>query len=212
MLTGLVVGKFCPLHKGHEALIEFARLRCDRLIVLSYTKPEFSDCLPERRAAWLEALYPEATRLVLDDDALARFAAKMGRHVRLLPDNDADEEEHRGFVAWVCREMLGLSVDRVFTSESYGDAFARTLARAFGHPVEHVPFDPARSSVPISGTGLRRDRILHRAFLSEPVRRSLVRRVALIGGESTGKTTLAAALADALGPRTLRAAGRRSAL
>ncbi len=198
MLTGLVVGKFCPLHKGHEALIDFARERCDRLVLLSYTKPEFPDCPPERRAAWLEALYPDATRLVLDDSALARFVEKTGEPARALPDNGAPEQEHRAFVAWVCRTMLGLSVDRVFTSEAYGDAFAQALACDFGHPVEHVAFDPARRAVPVSGTALRDARALHRTFLSEPVRRSMVRRVGLIGGESTGKTTLATALADAL--------------
>lgn len=40
MLTGLVVGKFCPLHRGHEALIAFAAAGCDRLVILSYTSPE----------------------------------------------------------------------------------------------------------------------------------------------------------------------------
>jgi hypothetical protein len=57
----------------------------------------------------------------------------------------------------------------------------------------------ARSIIPISATRLREDPRRHRAFLSEPVRRSLLRRVAVIGGESTGKTTLAAALAAKLG-------------
>ena len=199
MTTGLVVGKFCPLHKGHEALLAFARAQCDRLVVLSYTKPEFPDCPPERRAEWLAAACPDAIRLVLDDAALLAFAARRGEPPRLLPANDAPDKEQRGFVAWVCRAMLGLTVDRVFTSEAYGDGFAASLARAFGHPVEHRPFDPGRVRVPVSGTGLRDGTASHRAFLSAPVRRSLVRRAALIGGESTGKTTLAAALAADLG-------------
>ena len=197
--TGLVVGKFCPLHKGHEALLAFARARCDRLVVLSYTKPEFPDCPPERRAAWLAAARPDAIRLVLDDDALLAFAARAGGSPRTLPANDAPDEEQRGFVAWVCRAMLGLTVDRVFTSEAYGDGFAASLARAFGHPVEHRLFDPGRVRIPVSATRLRDGRASARAFLSESVRRSLVRRAALIGGESTGKTTLAAALAEDLG-------------
>lgn len=198
MLTGLVVGKFCPLHRGHEALIAFARARCDRLVILSYTKPEFPGFPPERRAAWLAALYPDTIRLVLDDAALAAFAARTGRALAVLPANDALEVEHRSFVAWVCREMLGLTVDRVFTSEDYGDGFAASLARHFGHPVRHIAFDIARRAVPISATRLRTEAALGRTFLSETVRTSLVRRVALIGGESSGKTTLAGALARAL--------------
>ncbi len=199
MLTGLVVGKFCPLHKGHEALIDFACAHSDRLVILSYTKPEFVGFPTERRAAWLAALYPAAIRLVLDDEGLAAFATREGTERQLLPHNDAPDEEHRAFVAWVCRAMLGMTVDRVFTSELYGDGFAASLARHFGHPVEHLVFDPSRTIVPISGSRMRGDSSLQRTFLTKTVRRDLVRRVALIGGESTGKTTLAAALAGRLG-------------
>jgi NadR type nicotinamide-nucleotide adenylyltransferase len=199
MLTGLIVGKFCPLHRGHEALIDFARARSDRLVILSYTKPEFVGFPTERRAAWLAALYPDAIGLVLDDEGLAAFATREGTERRLLPHNDAPDEEHRAFVAWVCRAMLGMTVDRVFTSELYGDGFAASLARHFGHPVEHLVFDPSRTIVPISGSRMRANPSLHGRFLAKLVRRDLVRRVALIGGESTGKTTLAAALAGRLG-------------
>ncbi|MDT8757748.1 AAA family ATPase [Sphingomonas psychrotolerans] len=198
MLTGLVVGKFAPLHKGHEALIAFAQAQCDRLVILSYSKPERPGCPPERRAAWLAALYPDALRLVLDDAALATFAARTGEAPRILPHNDAPDEAHRSFVAWVCRAMLGLTVDRVFTSEAYGDGFAASLARHFDHVVEHRMFDHPRERVPISATRLRAEPALGRSFLTSTIRRDLVRRVALIGGESTGKTTLAAALAQHL--------------
>ncbi len=199
MLTGLVVGKFAPLHKGHEALIAFAQAQCDRLVILSYSKPELPGCPPERRAAWLAALYPDALRLVLDDSVLADFTGRTGGPPHVLPDNDAPDEAHRSFVAWVCRAMLGLTVARVFTSEAYGDGFAASLARRFDHPVEHVMFDRQRARVPISATQLRGDHALHRAYLSPAIRRDLIRRVTLLGGESTGKTTLAAALAQHLG-------------
>ena len=199
MLTGLVVGKFAPLHKGHEALIAFAQAQCDRLVILSYSKPELPGCPPERRAAWLAALYPDALQLVLDDASLADFAARTGQPPHILPDNDAPDEAHRSFVAWVSRAMLGLTVDRVFTSEAYGEGFAASLARHFDHPVEHMMFDRARMRVPISATQLRADPALHRAYVSPAIRRDLVRRVTLLGGESTGKTTLAAALAQHLG-------------
>ncbi|WP_420140074.1 hypothetical protein [Sphingomonas sp.] len=173
-VTGLVVGKFCPLHKGHEALIAFAQARCDRLLILSYTKPEFPGCAPAQRSAWLAAQCPQAERLVIDDAALAAFARSRGEAPRLLPDNDAPAEDHRAFVAWVCHTMLGTTVDRVFTSEDYGDGFAAALAKSFGHPVTHSPFDRDRVAVPVSGTRVRADPCRHRAFLSEPVLQSFV--------------------------------------
>jgi hypothetical protein len=92
-------------------------------------------------------------------------------------------------------------VDAVFTSEDYGDAFAAELTRCFrerspGLPaVQHVSVDRERRSVPISGTILRRNIHAHREWLSPQVYASFVQRVCLLGGESSGKSTLAEALA-----------------
>ena len=34
MIKGFIIGKFMPFHKGHEALIEYAKSKCDHLTVL----------------------------------------------------------------------------------------------------------------------------------------------------------------------------------
>lgn len=180
---GLVVGKFCPLHLGHECVIRRAVECCGEVFVLSYTNPEFPGCAPDKRRAWLAARFPQARSLVLEasDD---------------LPPNDAEDTTHRHFTARICRERFGAAVDAVFTSETYGDGLAAELSRQFGLPVQHVMVDAARSVIPVSGTQLRRDvHALHR-FLSPEVYASFIERVALLGGESSGKTTLAAALAE----------------
>jgi NadR type nicotinamide-nucleotide adenylyltransferase len=52
-------------------------------------------------------------------------------------------------------------------------------------------------SAPISGSQIRSDPLAHLRFLDPPVRAHYVLRVCLLGAESTGKTTLAAALAAA---------------
>lgn len=201
--TGLVVGKFCPLHRGHQYLLDRAQRECERLIVISYTKPEFDGCEPERRERWLAALYPEAERLVLDDTRLAAHCASLGLAAVTVPHNDAPDDEQRGFVAWLLREMLRVEVDAVFTSEAYGDGFAAALTRAQGEhgsaDVRHVCVDMARAAVPVSGTAIRVDMHASRDRLDPVVYRDFVRRVAILGGESTGKSTLAALLAEHLG-------------
>ncbi|ARK12958.1 adenylyltransferase/cytidyltransferase family protein [Fibrella sp. ES10-3-2-2] len=55
MITGLVFGKFMPVHAGHLALIDFARQQCDQLIVsMSYTA---TDPIPASvRFGWLTEL------------------------------------------------------------------------------------------------------------------------------------------------------------
>jgi NadR type nicotinamide-nucleotide adenylyltransferase len=194
----LVVGKFCPLHLGHELLIQRAQARCDQVLVLSYTKPGFGGYGTERRAGWLRARFPGLECHVIDDDWLASRCDERDIARRVVPtDGDADDI-HRKFVAWLLLELLGGPVDAVFTSESYGDGFAVVLAQTFGAPVRHVCVDLARVAVPVSGSQVRRDPLAFRHLLSAEVYADLVPRIALLGGESTGKTTLARALAVAL--------------
>ena len=196
---GLVVGKFCPLHRGHMLVIDTALAACAEVVVISYTSPEFARCGPDRRAAWLAALYPQVRMLVVDDAALAG---------RTVPRNDAPDGVHRAFCGWLCRSVLGVEVDAVFTSEGYGDGFAQALSAYFGAPVTHVNVDQARAAVPISGTVLRDDPHTHRRFLHPRVYADFVERVCILGGESSGKTTLARALAAHLGTAWVPEYGR----
>ncbi|MCE3608448.1 AAA family ATPase [Massilia sp. P8910] len=196
---GLVVGKFCPLHRGHMLVIDSALAACDEVIVISYTKPEFDGCGRVLREAWLRALYPQVRALVLDDTSLA--ALQGGATAVRVPHNDAPDAEQRDFCGWLCLDVLGVTVDAVFTSEDYGDGFARALSAYFaarrgpGAAVKHVCVDRARAQVAVSGTAIRADPHAMRALMHPLVYASFVRKVCLLGGESSGKTTLAAALA-----------------
>jgi HTH-type transcriptional regulator, transcriptional repressor of NAD biosynthesis genes len=201
--TGLVVGKLSPLHRGHELLLNTALAQCERLFCFSYSNPELPGCAAASRRGWLAELFPSVIHYALDAAELGRLRTE---HPQLpaLPQNDAPELEQRVFVAELCLRVLGAPVDAVFTSELYGDGFAAELQRQFraaGHPsarVEHVLVDLPRAAVRISATRIRADRALAEAYLSPAVRASFVSRVCLLGGESSGKTTLARALAEHL--------------
>lgn len=212
--TGLVVGKFSPLHHGHQALIDHALAHCGQVLLLSWSQPELPGCGAAQREAWLQALYPQVTRLVLDDTRLAALCHARGLPVRRLPGNDEDDAHQRAFVAWVCSALWQQRVDAVFTSETYGDGFAAALQAHFTHetgrhwPVAHVCVDLARSAVPVSGTAVRADPHAQRGFLDPRVYASFVGRIGLLGGESSGKTTLAAALAAHLQTRWAAEFGR----
>lgn len=198
---GLVVGKFCPFHKGHELIIERAIASCDEVIVISYTKPEFAGCNPQERKSWINALFPSVISLVLDDELLQQLCMQSNLPCRFVPHNDAPEIDHREFVGWLCWNILHRTVDAVFTSEDYGDGFSQVLTAYFKEhannsiAVKHVCVDKARSLIPISGTRVRSDPHLHRHFLSPTVYSSFVKRICVLGGESSGKTTLSNALA-----------------
>lgn len=201
--TGLVVGKFSPLHRGHQHLLDAAQAQCLRLVVLSWSQPEFAHCEAARRERWLTTLYPEARVVVLDRSRLDALCAARGVAPRRLPTNDEPDDAQRDFVAWLLHDVMPTTIDAVFTSEAYGDGFAAHLGaaqRAYGGPgVVHVPVDPARRAVPVSGTAVRADVHGSRAMLDPRVYRDFVGRVAILGGESTGKSVLAETLAARLG-------------
>ncbi|HHU7216680.1 TPA: adenylyltransferase/cytidyltransferase family protein, partial [Escherichia coli] len=119
--TGLVVGKFAPLHCGHEKLINTALAQCEELFIISYSVPEMPDCEPEKRLTWLQVRFPQATILVLTPELVARY------NLPAIPHNDADI--HRHYVATLCLQILRCRPHAVFTAEDYGDGFANVLAR-----------------------------------------------------------------------------------
>ena len=201
--SGLVVGKFAPLHNGHVLVVETALGCCDHVVILSYSSPECDFASPDRREQWLSALFPDTTRLVVTNARLAEWFA-IASSVPVLPSNDAADDVHRDFVALLLEQIVGRRVDAVFTSEEYGPGFAEHLTRRFrttdaaAPAVIHVAVDPARLKVPVSGSALRHDLWERWQYLPAVVARSLVQRVVFVGGESSGKTTLAAAMAKEL--------------
>ena len=141
-------------------------------------------------------------RLVVNDASLAAHAHTA--EFSEVPPNDADDDTHRRFIAYLCQRVLGIEVDAVFTSEDYGNGFAAALEaeqrrhRSDAPSVTHVCVDRARQIVPVSATIIRCDVHANRRWLSPEVYASFVKRVCVLGGESSGKSTLAEQLATAL--------------
>lgn len=182
--TGLVVGKFAPLHRGHERLIAAALAACRRVVVMAWSNPDVPGMPVAVRAGWLRARFPAA-----DVRAFAAEAA---------PANRAPGPVHWAFVQ---AALAGERVDAVFTGgEAYGDAFAAALGAA------HVVVD--RTADGLAGSALRADPLAAPDALDPLVRAHFVQKVAFLGAESTGKSTLAQALADATGEPYVEEVGR----
>ena len=109
----LVVGKFAPLHRGHQALLDHAAAIARRLTVIVWSNPDFPRCRTTVRAGWVRELYPAATVLVGDDG----------------PANTAPDAEQHDYVRRLLRRH-GLTPDVVCTNEDYGPAFAASLGVA----------------------------------------------------------------------------------
>ncbi len=190
-MNALVVGKFSPLHRGHQLVLDTALAECAAVRVLSWSAPELPGCAAPRRRAWLDALYGDRLAAVAVLDPVDPLLGA-------LPANDAPDAEPRAFVARFLRAARW-PVDVVYTSEGYGDGFAAALSTALGHPVRHRRVDLDRAAVPVSGTALRADPHGLRGFLDPRVYADFVTTVAFVGAESTGKTALATRLAAELG-------------
>jgi HTH-type transcriptional repressor of NAD biosynthesis genes len=197
--TGLVVGKFWPPHRGHQQLLETAATQVDELVVLVYANPDSATMPAAVRADWLRALYrgDEAAAGPHSGTTPLRIYALTAEADGVPPDA-ADDFTHREFVRqWLAKQ--GIIVGAVFSSEPYGRGFAQHLGAA------HVAVDTARQQVPVSGTMVRANpkefaRFLHPLVAAQlgVVPPASVPRIVLLGAESSGKSTLSAALAEAL--------------
>jgi HTH-type transcriptional regulator, transcriptional repressor of NAD biosynthesis genes len=206
---GLLVGKFAPLHSGHEWLIQHAAQCCERLLILSYNNPEFDRCDPDARRRWLHTRFPGHEVVVLDANGLAQECAQRGVTPMSLPSNDSSDDVQQQFLSWLLKKVLLRAPDAFFCSEAYGPACAHRLSEDLGHSVEAVVVDLPRANRPISATRIRERPHEFRQWMSPEVRASFVRRVAVLGGESSGKTTLSAALANHFDTRWVPEYGRQ---
>ena len=77
----------------------------------------------------------------------------------------------------------------MFTSEEYGERWAKYIE------CKHVAVDYNRNVFPVSGTMIRANPYRYWEWMHPIVRAHYVKRVVLLGTDSTGKTTLARALA-----------------
>jgi HTH-type transcriptional repressor of NAD biosynthesis genes len=192
MRRGLVVGKFSPLHRGHQLLIETALASVDALTVVVYDSKvgePFDSMMPaKKRAGWISTLYPNIENLVImPDPELPDWPGGSG---------NKDDPQYADVYAQQL-EFLG-PFTHVFSSEDYGLNFAHMLSvlAPANHPVtQHVMVDAARELVPMSGTQFRSDMYRYRAFVDPIVYRSLIQKVVFVGTESTGKSTISAELA-----------------
>ncbi len=194
MSHAFTFGKYLPFHRGHEALIAFALGRAASLTVLVCASDRESISGAMRRA-WIEETFAgHATADRLEVRTLDYTEAE-------LPNTSVASEGISRL--WAVRFRAEVpEADLVVTSEPYGALVAAAMS------IDFLDFDPDRKEVPVSATDLRRDVFAHWAYLPPVVRRDLVTKVVVLGTESTGKSTLCAALAAHFDATLVAEAGR----
>lgn len=174
---GLTLGKFAPLHKGHQYMFDTALQEVDELIVVIYDTQVTAVPL-HIRANWIRRLYPQVRVIEAWDG----------------PDGYSDDREHEvREEQYILGLLNGEQVTHFYSSEFYGEH----MSRALGAVDRRV--DEARCHVPVSATMIRSDPYKHRAFVNDLVYRDLIVKVVFMGAMSTGKSTITEALAKSHG-------------
>lgn len=146
---GMLIGKFLPFHRGHEALIDFALRHVEQLIIVVAANQTDSIAL-DVRVDWLKNAYPSNCVTVVP------FAHQLPHDGKYSATDTA---------LW-CRAlaMLCPDIDVFFSSERYGDILADYMG------IEHILFSPQRIEVPVSGTVIRQNPHAYADYLSPQVR------------------------------------------
>jgi HTH-type transcriptional regulator, transcriptional repressor of NAD biosynthesis genes len=172
--TGVVLGRFLPVHDGHRYLIEYARAYAGRVSV--FVRVSDGDPIPwPVRRDWLSDLFPDVSVVPIEDQRTSDTAPTWR------------EISQR----WTDQIRAHVSPDYVFAGEDYGLSLAHLLK------ARYIRVD--RGAVRVSGTQVRADPWAYEKYLPPGVRAWYVRRVCLIGPESSGKSRLARALAGHYG-------------
>jgi HTH-type transcriptional repressor of NAD biosynthesis genes len=172
--TGLTLGKFAPLHKGHQFMIETALGEVAELIVLVYDTDVIEVPL-DVRAGWIKKLYPQVTVIEAWDG----------------PDGYSSERAFEIIQEqYIIKALNGRKITHFYSSEFYG----AHVSKALGAVDRRI--DEARRTVSVSATMIRSDPWQYREFINAVVYQDLITKVVFVGAMSTGKSTIAEALAE----------------
>lgn len=187
MKFGLTLGKFAPLHKGHQLVIDTAIAEMDGLSIIIYDAPETTPVPLNVRSDWIRKLYPQVEIIEAWDG----------------PTEVGDTQEiKRKHEDYILNNLKIQGITHFYSSEFYGEHMSIALG-AINRMV-----DPLRSAVPISGIQIRENPFAHRENVDPLVYRDLITNVAFLGAPSTGKTTIAERMAKEFGTQWMPEYGR----
>ena len=147
MKIGFTIGKFAPLHKGHQYLIEKGIKEMDEFYVLVY-ETKVIDIPVEQRANWIKELYPEV-KILLAKNPPSQYGL--------------DEKSVKIQTDYIKKLVKDIPVTHFYNSEPYGKFVARDLN------IQEVQVDRNRENYSISATKLRNNLEENKEFLTQNV-------------------------------------------
>ncbi len=170
--VSVIIGKMMPITYGHIYMIETARALSKKVYVLLYTMKK------------------ESIPGILRYEALKKhFANDPIVEIKWI-EKDLPQYPHEHTDFWNIwkndiTEQVGTKIDCIFGSEDYVKTLSEYLVCL------HHCVDITRNIVPISGTDCRRIPLREWQYIIPEIRQYFTKKICFVGGESTGKTTLA---------------------
>lgn len=199
---GIYSGKFLPIHKGHLNCIMKAQSMVDILFVVVGYDDEYDKQLCEgTNFDWVSARIRERW--------ISRELRKF-KNIRVLSQYEPRSDDYMNDpgVLDSTQELIekcGGKIDLVFSSEhEYNAYFEKYFPGA-----KHIVLDSDREEVNISATKIREEGVYkHWDLLPKAVQEHYVKRVAICGIESAGKTHLLKMLSSYFNTEHLEEYGR----
>lgn len=175
--SAYVLIKGLPFHLGHKYLIETATENSEKVTVLVGTLP--TEPIPGKiRYEWVSETYKDNSKVTV------RWCNEV------LPQYPEEHEDFWNIWVDVAHKYCPNDIDVIFSSELYGKVYAEKLG------ISEYLVDIDRKTVPISGTLIRSNPLKHWEYLPEAVRPYFIKKIAIMGPESTGKTILTERLSN----------------
>jgi HTH-type transcriptional repressor of NAD biosynthesis genes len=196
--VGFIGGKFLPFHMGHVYVILSASNYVDELyVVLSSSKNRDRELCERDGIKYI----PADVRLSWLGESLNNID-----NVKIISIEDDQWDYNYDWEAGakMIKKAIGKPIDYVFSSEtSYNEFFKKYYPDS-----KHVVVDDSRKTVTISATEMRKDLYAHWDKLPGCVRSYFTKKVAVVGTESCGKSTLVKKLAKFYNTNFVHEVGR----
>lgn len=193
--VGITIGKFMPLHAGHELMIEFGIAMCNEFNIIVSGKE--TDVIPlSVRWAWVNEKYGHLPNVFVHDHTdESPTPINVDEHGTVL-DPEYQEYWKNEFT------RMAPHATHFVSSDMYG----KTMADLLG--IKWLPVDPKREMINISATQIRDDVEYNFNMISDVAKPYFVHKIAIVGPESCGKSTLVRDLANHFGGSIVNEYGR----
>ena len=153
MKIGFTIGKFAPLHKGHQYLIEKGIKEMDEFYVVIYETNVIKIPI-EERAKWIKDIYPNVKIL---------YAKNPPSQYGL------DEKSVKIQTDYLKSIIKKIPVTHFYSSELYGKFVARDLQ------IEEIEVDRLRKKYSISATQIRKNMEENKKYLENDIYKELIK-------------------------------------